>query len=96
MYISPLFPSIQWGTTISEIDRNTTKTYAHNIAINEWLCGVAAYAWPTVGNYPIIKSLIAFRRVASQAMEYTLLLFEMSIGIAINMFAEICKLIVRL
>ena len=45
---------IQWGNTTSEIDRNTTKTYAHNIAINEWLCGVAAYAWPTVGSYPLI------------------------------------------
>ena len=46
--------SVQWGNTTSEIDRNTTKTYAHNIAINEWLCGVAAYAWPTVGSYPLI------------------------------------------
>ena len=45
---------VQWGNTTSEIDRNTTKTYAHNIAINEWLCGVAAYAWPTVGSYPLI------------------------------------------
>lgn len=44
----------QWGNTTSEIDRNTTKTYPHNIAINEWLCGVAAYAWPTVGSYPLI------------------------------------------
>ena len=45
---------VQWGNTTSEIDRNTTKTYTHNIAINEWLCGVAAYAWPTVGSYPLI------------------------------------------
>ena len=52
--IFPHCPVEQWGNTTSEIDRNTTKTYVHNIAINEWLCGVAAYAWPTVGSYPLI------------------------------------------
>ncbi len=57
---------------------------------------IATYPTKLLGPLLAQKSLIAFRRVASQAMEYTLLLFEMSIGIAINMFAEICKLIVRL